>query len=201
MNLTPVTLEGRHIRLEPLSLDHCDELFEAGGDESIWRWNPRYSIRNREDMRGYIDSALQMQAAGRSLPFATIEKGSNRAIGSTRYAEVDTAHRRLEIGYTWIMPAWQRTAVNTEAKYLMLCHAFETLGCVRVQLRTDVLNERSRRAIARLGATQEGIFRNDMIPATGRRRDSIYFSILDGEWPAVKRRLEERLSRGSRSPE
>ena len=195
MSLTPITLEGRHIRLEPLSLDHCDDLFDAGRDESLWRWNPRYAIRSREDMCRYIEDALRMQAAGRSLPFAAIEKGSSRAIGSTRYAEVDTVHRRLEIGFTWITAAWQRTAVNTEAKYLMLRHAFEALGCVRVQLRTDVLNERSRRAIARLGATQEGIFRNDMITPTGRRRDSVYFSILDTEWPAVKRGLEAELSR------
>jgi RimJ/RimL family protein N-acetyltransferase len=144
-------------------------------------------------MRAYIEKALDEQARGTALPFATIEKSSGKAIGSTRYANIDGANRRLEIGWTWITPRWQRTAVNTEAKYLMLRHAFEHLGCLRVEFKTDVLNERSRNAILRLGAKQEGIFRKHVITSTGRIRDSIYFSILDTEWPEVKAGLEEKL--------
>src|SRR5204862_4098764 len=146
-----------------------------------WRWNPSQVIRTPEDMRGYIETALQQQAAGQSLPFATIDTASGHAVGSTRYANIDTVNCRLEIGYTWIAPPWQRTAVNTEAKFLMLRHAFETWGCLRVQLKTDSLNERSRNAIARLGAQQEGILRNHMRTHTGRMRHSVLFSIIDSE--------------------
>lgn len=129
------------------------------------------------------------------LPFATIEKRSGRAIGSTRYANIDAGNRRLEIGWTWIAGNWQRTAVNTEAKYLMLRHAFETLRCIRVEFKTDALNERSRNAILRIGAKEEGTFRKHVITASGRVRDTVYFSIVDSEWNAVKKMLEARLSR------
>ena len=145
-------------------------------------------------MGAYIDTALEEQKRGVSLPFALIERATGRAIGSTRYGNIDRTHRRAEIGWTWVAREWQRTAVNTEAKYLLLRHAFETLGCIRVELKTDSLNERSRAAILRIGAQEEGIFRNHMITASGRIRHTVYFSIVDCEWPAVKARLESLLN-------
>ena len=197
MNIQPVTLEGRHVRLEPLSLSHHADLCEVGLDEDLWRWIPT-AVRTPEHMRAYIDLALRAQAEGAALPFATVDLKSGRAIGSTRFAAIERAHRRLEIGWTWIGRHWQRTAVNTEAKYLMLRHAFQTLGAMRVELKTDSLNERSRRAILRLGAVEEGVFRKHMLTESGRVRHSVYFSIIDEEWPAVKMRLEGMLS-GNRS--
>jgi N-acetyltransferase len=197
MHIEPIILEGRFVRLEPLSAEHHAALSAVGCDASIWRWNPTQVIRTPEDMRAYIDAALQQQADGLSLPFATLDRAAGHAVGSTRYAYFDPANLSVEIGYTWIAPPWQRTAVNTEAKYLMLRHAFETWGCLRVQLKTDSLNERSRNAIARIGAQPEGILRNHMRTHTGRMRHSVVFSIIDSEWPAVKERLLERL----RTPE
>jgi N-acetyltransferase len=198
MNIEPVTLEGRHVRLEPLSLLHHEGLTEVGLDESIWRWNPT-PVRNGDDMRAYIEDALALQERGLALPFATVERSSGRTVGSTRFGNIDVLNRRVEIGWTWIAPQWQRTAVNTEAKYLMLTHAFERLGCMRVELKTDSLNERSRNAILRLGAKEEGTFRNHMVTSTGRIRHSVYFSIIDTEWPEVKAGLEEKLARPSSS--
>jgi RimJ/RimL family protein N-acetyltransferase len=195
MKIEPVTLEGTYARLEPLDLAHHAHLCEVGLDDAIWRWNPRAAIRTPDDMRGYIESALRQQASGASLPFATIERASGCAIGSTRFAEIDAEHRRVEIGYTWIAPPWQRTPINTEAKYLMLRHAFETLRCIRVELKTDSLNERSRNAILRIGAKEEGTFRNHMVTCSGRLRHSVYFSIIDSEWPAAKAALEAKLAR------
>jgi RimJ/RimL family protein N-acetyltransferase len=153
MNVQPVILEGRYVRLEPLTAGHHGDLCAVGLDEDLWRWIPT-SVRTADDMRAYIELALREQVAGSALPFATVDRASGRAIGSTRFANIDRGHRRLEIGWTWIGRQWQRTAVNTEAKYLMLRHAFETLGAMRVELKTDSLNERSRRAILRLGATE-----------------------------------------------
>jgi RimJ/RimL family protein N-acetyltransferase len=144
-------------------------------------------------MRDYIDSALEAQAAGTAIPFATVERASGRVIGSTRYMNIDTANRRVEIGSTWLAKPWQRTAMNTEAKYLMLRHAFETLGCVRVELKTDALNQQSRQAILRIGAREEGTLRQHMVTWSGRLRDTVYFSILDSEWPGVKANLEAKL--------
>jgi len=192
MIVEPVTLEGKHVRLEPLSLAHHAALCEAGLDEDLWRWIAA-PVRTPEEMRAYIETALSEQAAGRALPFATIERASGRAIGSTRYGNIDRPNRRVEVGWTWIARPWQRTAVNSEAKYLMLRHAFETLGCIRVELKTDSLNERSRKAIARIGAQEEGTFRNHMITASGRIRHTVYYSIVDSEWPAVKVSLEKKL--------
>jgi RimJ/RimL family protein N-acetyltransferase len=145
-------------------------------------------------MAAFIESALDEQERGVSLPFAILEKNTGRAIGSTRYGNIDRAHHRVEIGWTWVARAWQRTAMNTEAKYLLLKHAFETLGCMRVELKTDSLNERSRTAILRIGAREEGIFRNHMITSSGRIRHTVYFSIIDSEWPAVRVRLESMLN-------
>ena len=192
MIVEPVTLEGKHVRLEPLSLAHHAALCEAGLDEDLWRWIAA-PVRTPEEMRAYIETALSEQAAGTALPFATIERASGRAIGSTRYGNIDRPNRRVEVGWTWIARPWQRTAVNSEAKYLMLRHAFETLGCIRVELKTDALNERSRKAILRIGAKEEGTFRNHMITASGRIRHTVYFSILDSEWPQVKAWLEAKL--------
>lgn len=194
MNIEPVTLEGKHVRLEPLSLAHHAGLSEIGLDENIWRWSPA-PLRTAEDMRAYIEEALAWQGSGGALPFATIENLSGMVVGSTRFGNIDIINRRVEIGWTWIAPRWQRTIVNTEAKYLMLGHAFEKLGCMRVEFKTDSLNERSRNAILRLGAKEEGTFRNHMTTASGRIRHSVFFSIIDSEWPSIKTSLEEKLSR------
>jgi RimJ/RimL family protein N-acetyltransferase len=193
MIVTPVTLEGRHVRLEPLAKGHLAGLAEVGLDEELWRWIPT-AVRKREEMAAYIETALDEQQRGVSLPFAILEKATGRAIGSTRYGNIDRTHHRVEIGWTWVAREWQRTAMNTEAKYLLLKHAFESLGCMRVELKTDSLNEKSRAAILRIGAKEEGIFRNHMITASGRIRHSAYYSIIDSEWPAVKARLEAKLS-------
>jgi len=193
MNVAPATLEGSHVRLEPLAKAHLAGLVLVGLDEELWRWIP-VPVRTAEEMDAYIDTALEEQKRGVSLPFALMERATGRAIGSTRYGNIDRTHRRAEIGWTWVAREWQRTAVNTEAKYLLLRHAFETLGCIRVELKTDSLNERSRAAILRIGAQEEGIFRNHMITANGRIRHTVYFSIVDSEWPAVKARLESLLT-------
>jgi len=189
----PVSLEGRHVRLEPLAKAHLAALAEAGLDEELWRWIP-VPVRTVDEMAAYVETALGEQKRGVSLPFAIVEKATGRTIGSTRYGNIDRTHHRVEIGWTWVARNWQRTAMNTEAKYLLLEHAFETLGCMRVELKTDSLNERSRAAILRIGAREEGIFRNHMITASGRIRHSVYFSIIDSEWPAVRARLESMLN-------
>jgi len=193
MKVTPATLEGWHVRLEPLAKTHLAGLAAVGLDEELWRWIPT-SVGTREEMAAYIETALNEQEHGTSLPFAIVEKATGRTIGSTRYGNIDRTHHRVEIGWTWVAREWQRTAMNTEAKYLLLRHAFETLGCMRVELKTDSLNERSRAAILRMGAREEGIFRNHMITASGRIRHTVYFSIINSEWPAVKARLEAKLS-------
>lgn len=196
MELAPVILEGRHVRLVPLTPEHVAALWEAGNDPEIWRWTLGHP-RSEAGMARYVESALQGRTAGGAMPFATLEAASGRVIGSTRYHGWEPPHPRVEIGYTWIARPWQRTAINTEAKYLMLRHAFETLGVQRVELRTDALNERSRAAILRLGATEEGTLRRHLLTDSGRVRDTVYFSILDDEWPRVKQRLEEKLARPS----
>jgi len=193
VKISPVTLEGQHVRLEPLSHAHLDELAEVGLQEELWRWIP-IPVRTKEELAEYIDTALDEQRRGVSLPFATIEKKSGRPIGSTRFANIDCTHHRVEIGWTWIAADWQRTAVNTEAKFLMLRHAFEALKCIRVELKTDSLNEKSRAAIKRIGAKEEGIFRNHMITSTGRFRHTVYFSIIDSEWSVVKSALQHKLT-------
>ncbi len=192
MKITPVTLEGTYIRLEPLTMHHHAQLCEVGLDEDLWRLTTTM-IKTPEDLKRYIETAMQGQAEGSALPFAIIEKQSGKAIGSSRYGNIDQTHRRLEIGWTWIAKVWQRSVVNTEMKYLLLQHAFETLGCIRVEFKTDSLNERSRNALLRIGAKEEGIFRNHMITLGGRLRHSVYFSIIDSEWVDVKRKLEEKM--------
>ena len=194
MKLEPVTLEGRSVRLEPLAASHHAALCEVGLDPELWRLVP-YRVSTPEEMRGYTSSALEAQAAGTAIPFATIERASGRVVGSTRFMNIDAGNRRVEIGATWLAEPWQRTAINTEAKYLMLRHAFETLGCIRVELKTDALNQRSRQAMLRIGAREEGTFRQHMVTWNGRLRDTVYFSILDSEWPVVKANLEAKLRR------
>ncbi|HEX6290268.1 MAG TPA: GNAT family protein [Herpetosiphonaceae bacterium] len=192
--LEPVTLEGQYVRLEPLVLAHLDQLCEVALDEDLWRWTTSV-VQTRDDLRAYIEAALHGQDQSTMLPFATVEKASGRAIGSTRYGNIELRDRRVEIGWTWVGRPWQRTPINTEAKYLMLRYAFETLGCMRVELKTDALNERSRRAIARIGAQEEGTLRKHMLTYSGRIRDTVYFSIIDSEWPDVKAALEAKLAR------
>lgn len=192
MKVEPITLDGRNVRLEPLSMAHLERLCGVGLDEELWRWIPT-QVRSEKDMRAYIETALEGQKQGSMLAFATIEKTSGKAIGSTRYGNIDRNNRRVEIGWTWITSPWQRTAVNTEAKYLMLRHAFEKLGCVRVEFKTDALNERSRSAILRLGAKEEGTFRKHVITASGRVRDTVYFGIIDSEWAQIKENMEAKL--------
>lgn len=197
-DLQPPTLEGRIVRLEPLRREHVPLLWGVAKDalDDLFRWIP-YSMRTRDDFEQSVDRILQEQERGLSVPFATLERTASRVIGSTRFMNMDLPNFRVEIGSTWIAPAWQRTAVNTEAKYLMLCHAFEQWKCLRVELKTDSLNRQSRNAILRLGAKEEGTFRQHLVTWNGRRRDSVYFSILDSEWPGVKARLEEKLGHGS----
>lgn len=191
MNLAPVVLEGRHARLVPLTPDHVPALWQAARDPEVWRWTAS-QVHGEGDMRRYVEDALAAQAQGTALPFATTAAATGEVVGSTRFANAE--QRRVEIGWTWITPAWQRTALNTEAKYLMLRHAFEVLGCLRVELKTDALNQRSRSAILRIGAREEGILRKHMITETGRVRDTVYFSVTDDEWPAAKARLEQMLA-------
>ena len=195
MTIIPVTLSGSTVTLAPMASEHLDQLCDAGLFPEIWQL-ALAPITNREQMRGYVEEALRHRDEGSVLPFVTVERASGRVIGSTRFGNIDRANRRLEIGWTWITPQWQRTAVNTEAKYLMLRHGFEDLGALRIEFKTDALNARSRAAIGRIGAVEEGTFRNHMVTALGRIRDSVYFSIIDSEWPAVKARLEEKMGEG-----
>jgi RimJ/RimL family protein N-acetyltransferase len=192
--VTPITLEGSVVRLEPIRREHAEIFWEIaeGALDDIFQWIP-YRMKTREDFQRVIEKAFDEQDRGESVVFATVERRSGRAIGSTRFMNIDRANRRVEIGSTWITPAWQRTAVNTEAKYLMLRHAFEEWKCIRVELKTDGLNQKSRNAILRIGAKEEGTLRRHLITWTGRVRDSVYFSILDSEWPEVKTALELKL--------
>jgi len=193
--VSPVTLERKVVRLEPIRREHAELFWEVAKSDldDIFRWIP-YSMKTPEDFRRVIDKAFEEQERGESVVFATVERTSGRAIGSTRFMNIDRVNRRVEIGSTWIAPAWQRTAVNTEAKYLMLRHAFEVWKCMRVELKTDALNQKSRNAILRIGAKEEGTVRRHLLTHTGRVRDTVYFSILDDEWPAVKAKLEARIS-------
>jgi RimJ/RimL family protein N-acetyltransferase len=194
MNVEPVVLEGDRVRLEPMQRDHLDALLEAGRYEELWRWT-RSNATTRETMSAYMDEAFTEAGNGTALPFVTIDKPSQTIVGSTRFANIDHNNRRVEIGWTWISPHFQRTYINSEAKYLMLRHAFDVWDCVRVELKTDVLNEQSRNAMLRLGAIEEGVLRRHVMTYNGRFRDTIYYSILDHEWPAVRARLEARLRR------
>ncbi|MBI1277358.1 MAG: GNAT family N-acetyltransferase [Anaerolineaceae bacterium] len=194
MVIEPVTLEGQYVRLEPLSMDHYAGLSQFAMEEEVWRWFPS-PLDTPEELRKFIELALKLQAEGSVLPFTTLYKPTNEVVGCSRFLSLDTHSHHVEIGATLVARAWQRSVINTEAKYLMLRHAFETWGCLRVEFKTDSLNTKSRNALARIGATQEGIFRNHIICANGRVRHSVYFSITDEEWPRVKADLEEKLAR------
>lgn len=190
--LRPVVLEGTTVRLEPLSCAHEPALLAVAQDERIWRFTI-HDPRTPESMHAYVVSALADQARGEALPFAVHHHEAGRVIGATRFHSISAANRGIEIGFTWYAPEFWRTRVNTECKYLMLSYAFEVLQCIRVELKTDGRNDRSRAAILRLGAREEGTLRSKVIMRDGHRRDAVYFSILDHEWPAVKDRLERML--------
>lgn len=192
MSLAPLTLSGVHVRLEPLTLAHVPGLARAGLFPELWRLQPA-PIGTEAEMQAYVSAALEDQQRGLSLPFAIVRQSDGEVVGSTRYMDIALPHRRLEIGATWLSPGCQRSGANTEAKLLLLSHAFENLQMIRVVFKTEVLNAQSRKALARIGAVEEGIFRQHLVAASGRRRDMVYFSILDSEWPAVKARLTQRL--------
>ena len=193
MEIAPVTLEGQHTRLEPLTFAHQEALIAAAGDGELWNSTVTI-VPTRATMAEYIDAALQAQARGSELPFVIIRKATGKVVGSTRFYEIEPKDRRVAIGYTWVSLSAQRTAVNTEAKLLLLTLAFECWKCNRVESITDVLNQQSRAAILRLGAQEEGILRNHMVMPNGRIRDSVCFSIIIEEWPEVKACLEARLA-------
>jgi len=191
----PVILIGEHVRLEPMTAEHVAGLAEIGAGQPFWDFMLYGNIESVDDMRSWVLDILARAARGTDLPFAVIHLASGRVAGATRYLNIEPQNRSLEIGGTWYGVEFQRTVVNTECKYLLLRHAFETLDCIRVQLKTDLRNERSQRAIERIGAVKEGVLRNHMILPDGRIRHSVFYSILDTEWPSVRQQLQEMLSR------
>jgi len=195
MEVKPVVLTGKHVRLEPMTEDHAPGLAEIGAGQTFWDFMLYGNINTVDDMRNWVKDILLRAEKGTDLPFVAIHLASGRVAGATRYLNIMPKDRGLEIGGTWYGTEFQRTPVNTECKYLLLRHAFETLGCIRVQLKTDSRNERSQKAIERIGAVKEGVLRNHMILPDGRYRHSVFYSILDTEWPDVKKHLEERLDR------
>jgi RimJ/RimL family protein N-acetyltransferase len=195
MEVKPVTLTGKYVRLEPLSDAHVPGLAAIGMNDDIWRWMPYGVMKNEDDIRGWVGDLLNRATQGTDRPFAVIHLASGRVAGATRYMDIRPRDYAVEIGGTWYGVEFQRSAVNTEAKYLLLRHAFEELKCIRVQLKTDQRNERSQKAIERIGAVCEGVLRNSMIMPDGYYRSSVYYSILAGEWPAVKERLEVMMKK------
>lgn len=191
-----MTLTGRRVRLEPLSLGHLDGLAAVGLDPAIWRFTVARPV-DRDGLRAWIETALANAAAGTEQPFATIDLAEGRPIGSTRYLSIVPEHRRLEIGWSWLAPRWQGTGANREAKYLLLEHAFERLGVNRVEFKTDSLNERARSALLGIGSTFEGIFRDHMVMPEGRLRHSAWYSVVTEDWPVVKARLRASLGGGA----
>lgn len=194
MVIESFSLVGRLVVLDPMSLADTPELASAGASPAVWEFAPR-SVSNEAEMEAYVTNALEERDRGVALPFVTKLADSGRIVGSTRFGNIDLDNRKVEIGWTWISPEWQRSFVNSEAKFLMLEHAFERWKCIRVEFKTDATNLRSRNAILRLGAIEEGTFRQHMITDKGRFRDTVYFSILDKEWPAVREALLEKLSK------
>ena len=194
MNLAHITLDGRHVKLAPMQAHHVDPLWAAAQDPKTWEFSSAV-IRSADECRKYVETALSWQSAGTAVPFVTMDRASNQVIGSTRFANIDWPNKRAEIGWTWLNPKWWRTAMNTEAKYLMLRHAFEEWKLMRVELKTGHKNVRSQKAIERVGGVREGTLRKHMIQPDGSIRDSVYFSILDDEWPSLKPRLERLLER------
>ncbi len=192
MDLTPLILEGEFIRLEPLQIEHIEALCSVGLVDELWLWTANVN-KTKADMQRYVETALKEQSLGSAVAFVTRDKASDKIVGSTRFGNIDVNNRKAEIGWTWINPSWQRSFVNTEAKLLMLTHAFETWKCIRVELKTDALNQKSRNAIARIGGKEEGTLRRHMITETGRFRDTVFFSIISDEWESVKLNLTEML--------
>lgn len=190
MKIAPVTLEGRHVRLVPPDFKYVDDLVEAAEPNEIWEFIATAPGQSREEMHAWINEAIEETHNGTRIWFIIVRKSDNRAIGATSYMDIQRKHRGLEIGGTWLTTSAWRTPINTESKYLLLRHAFETLGCLRVQLKTDARNMRSQKAIERLGAVKEGILRKHMITRTGFIRDTVVYSIIDTEWQTVKARLE-----------
>ena len=190
MEVKPIILQGKQVRLEPMTEAHIPGLAEIGVGQPFWDFMVYGRMETADDMRGWVQDILSRAEKGKDLPFVAIQLESGRVAGATRYMNIMPNDRGLEIGGTWYGPEFQRTVVNTECKYLLLSHAFETLGCIRVQLKTDLRNERSQKAIERIGAVKEGVLRNHMILPDGHYRHSVYYSILDTEWPEVKRRIE-----------
>jgi N-acetyltransferase len=195
MTISAITLTGKYVRIEPLAPAHADDLCHAARSAEIWAHLPFEGLADPDRMRAWIDGKLAARATGEWLPFAIFDAASGRALGSSSYMEISTTDRRLEIGSTWLAREVWRTAVNTECKLLLLQHAFETLGCLRVQLKTDIRNARSQAAIERLGAVKEGILRAHLRRRDGTQRDTVMYSIVAAEWPAVKTRLSELLQR------
>lgn len=195
MEVNPVVLTGKHVRLEPMTETHVPALAEIGVGQPFWDFMLYGNITTVDDMRNWVWDILAREKKGTDLPFVAIHLASGRVAGATRYLNIEPQHRGLEIGGTWYGPEFQRTVVNTECKYLLLGHAFETLNFIRVQLKTDLRNERSQKAIERIGAVKEGVLRNHMILPDGRFRHSVFYSILDTEWHDVKKRLEAMMER------
>ncbi len=189
LNIEPVILKGKLVRLEPLRMAHVDGIWKAGAYEEIWP-HMSVTIRTREDAQAFILQALKNEQAQTELPFVIIRQTDEQIIGSTRFLGIAKKDRGLEIGFTWLTPSVWKTGVNTECKWLLLCHCFEQLGCIRVQLKTDSRNLNSQRAIARIGGIREGVLRNHMVMPDGYIRDSVYFSIVDREWPEAKQKLQ-----------
>ena len=193
--LVPVTLEGAHVRLEPLDLaKHWDGLRAIGLEPELWAVTTS-KVWDEASLRRYLDAALADQRAGTMLPFVTIHRASGRVAGSTRFGNYAAAHKRVEIGRTWLGAEFQRSACNTEAKYVMFRHAFEVLGLQRVELKTSLVNEKSKAAMRRLGLVEEGVLRKHMLNEDGAIRHSVFFSVIDDEWPTMKARLELLLAR------
>ena len=195
MEVKPVTLQGKVVRLEPLSEAHVPGLTAIGMNDEIWSYMPYGVMRNEDDIRRWVRNLLEQIPGGTVMPFAVIHLASGRVAGATRYMDIHPKDYALEIGGTWYGVEFQRTGVNTEAKYLLLRHAFEELKCIRIQIKTDLRNERSQKAIERIGAVREGVLRNNMIMPDGYYRSSVYYSILENEWPAAKARLVEMMNK------
>mgnify|MGYP003394172745 FL=1 len=195
MDIRPLVLEGARARLEPLTRDHRAALSAVGLEGDVFKWFPT-PVTDDAGMLAFIETALEGQRQGSVLPFATIDRKSGAAVGSTRFAAIDRVHKRAEIGWTWLARPWQRSGINLDTKYLMLRQAFEVWGMIRVEFKTDRLNVQSQTALAGIGAKLEGTFRNHIITSTGRVRDSVWYSVIDREWPAVKTELARRLAAG-----
>jgi len=195
MEVKPIILQGKYVRLEPMTEAHAPALAEIGVGQPFWDFMVYGRMETADDMREWVQDILGRAEKGTDVPFVAIHIDSGRVAGASRYMNIMPNDRGLEIGGTWYGPEFQRTMVNTECKYLLLQHAFEKLSCIRVQLKTDLRNERSQKAIERIGAVKEGVLRNHMILPDGYYRHSVYYSILDTEWPSVKIRLQEMMNR------